>query len=71
MTKYKNLKRETTLKNYKHLNKGNNDDVIFIKQVPVHLKNRMKKLAAQNDKVEFIKQVSLHPQLHLKKSNTK
>ena len=38
LTKYKNLKRKTTLKNYKHLNKDNNDDVIFIKQVPVHSK---------------------------------
>ena len=38
LTKYKNLKRKTTLKNYKHLNKDNNDDVIFIKQVPVHPK---------------------------------
>ena len=57
LMKYKNLKRKTALKNYKHLNKDNNDDVIFIKQVPVHPKNRKKKLAAQNDKVEFIKQV--------------
>ena len=61
MTKYKNLKRKTTLKNYKHLDKDNNDDAVFIKQVPVHPKNRMKKLAALNDKVEFIKQVPLHP----------
>ena len=66
MTKYKNLKRKTTLKNYKRLNQDNNDDVVFIKEVPVHPKNRMKKLAAQNDKIEFIKQVPLHPRSHLK-----
>ena len=69
LTKYKNLKRKTTLRNYEHLNKDN-DDVVFIKQVPVHPKNRMKKLPAQNDKVEFIKQVSLHPRLHLKRKAT-
>ena len=70
MTKYKNLKRKTRLKNYKHLNTDHNDDVVFIKQVPVHPKNRMKKLAAQNDKVEFIKQVPLHPRLCLKRKAT-
>ena len=70
MTKFKNLKRKTTLKNYNHLNKDNNDDVVFIKQVPVHPKNRMKKLASQNDKVEFMKQVPLHPRLCLKRKAT-
>ena len=70
MTKFKNLKRKTTLKNYNHLNKDNNYDVVFIEQVPVHPKNRMKKLASQNDKVEFMKQVPLHPRLCLKRKAT-
>ena len=38
------------------MDKGN---VVFIKQVPVHPKNRSKKISYLNDKVEFIKQVSV------------
>ena len=33
----------------------------FIKQVPIHLRQRLKKLAALNGKVQFVKQVPVHP----------
>ena len=45
----------------------NNNEVTFIKQVPVHPRNRMKKLAALDEKVPFIKQVLSHPHDRLKR----
>ena len=38
-----------------------NNEVTFIKQVPVHPRNRMKKIAALDKKVHFITQVPSHP----------
>ena len=49
------------------MNKTDKDAAIFIKQSPVHLKNRFKKIANLNDEVEFIKQVPVHPRDRLKK----
>ena len=40
---------------------------MFIKQVPVHPRDRLKKLAAAEEKVEFVKQVLVHPRDRLKK----
>ena len=58
---------KSKLNNYAKLNKTDKDEVIFIKQVPVHSRNRFKKIADLNDKVEFIKQVPVHPRERLKK----
>ena len=58
---------KSKLNNYAKLNKTDNNDVIFIKQVPVHPSNKFKKIADLNDKVEFIKQVPIHPRDGLKK----
>ena len=48
--------------------KGKNDDVVFIKQVPIHPRNSSN-LAAIDEKVKFIKQVSVHPRDSLKKAD--
>ena len=64
--KYKKT-NNSKLKNHAKLNKTDKDGVIFIKQVPVHQKNRFKKIDDLNDKVEFIKQVPVHPKDRLKK----
>ena len=42
--KYRNIKRKGQLVNYSKLNKKRKDnDIVFIKQVPVHPKDRLKK----------------------------
>ena len=69
MEKYRNLKRKGQLVNYSKLNKKSKDnDIVVIKQVPVHPRDRLKKLAAAEDKVEFIKQVPVHPRDRLKRA---
>ena len=59
--KYRNLKRKAQLVNYSKLKKTKNDNVVFIKQVPLHPRDRFRKLAAAEEKVEFIKQIPVHP----------
>ena len=50
------------LVNYNKLSKkSKNDDVDFIKQVPIYPRNRLKKLEAIDEKVKLIKQVLAHP----------
>ena len=50
------------LVNYNGLSKkSKNDDVVFIKQVPIHPRNRFKKLEAIDEKV--------HPRDRLRKKN--
>ena len=63
--KYRQMNK-SKLNNYSKLNKTDKDDVISIKQVPVHPKNRFKKIANLNYKVEVIKQVPVHPRDRLK-----
>ena len=65
--RYRNLKRKIQLVNYSKLKKSKYDDIVFIKQVPVHPRDRLKKLAAAEEKVEFVKQVLVHPRDRLKK----
>ena len=67
--KYKNLKRKGQHVNYSNLNKKRKDDgIAFIKQVPVHPRDRFKKLAVIDEKVEFIKQVPVHPRDRLRRA---
>ena len=55
--------------NYSNLNKKRkDDDIVFIKQVPVHPRDRLKKLADIDEKVEFIKQVPVHPRDRLRRA---
>ena len=56
---------KSKLNKYAKLDKMDKDSAIFIKQVPVHLKNRFKNISNLNDKVEFIKQVPVHPRDNL------
>ena len=65
--KYRNLKRKPQLANYSKLKKSKDDDIVFIRQVPVHPRDRIKKLTTAKEKVEFIKQVPVHPRDRLKK----
>lgn len=62
-------KQKIKLENCRELSKRseNNNEVIFIKQVPVPPRNRMKKLAALDEKVHFIIQVPSHPHDRLKR----
>ena len=65
--KYKNLKRKGQLVNYSKLSKNSKEDgIVFVKQVPLHPRDRLKKLAAADQKVEFLKQVPVHPRDRLK-----
>ena len=64
--KYKKI-NHSKLKNFAELGKVKKDNVIFVKKVPLHSKNRMKRLIHLNDKVEFIKQVLVHPKNRMKK----
>ena len=65
--KYKNLKRKGQLVNYSKLSKNSKEDgIVIVKQVPVHPRDRLKKLAAADQKVEFLKQVPVHPRDRLK-----
>ena len=55
-------KRKVKLVNYNGLSKkSKNDDVVFIKQVPINPRNRLKKLEAIDEKV--------HPRDRLRKKN--
>ena len=62
--KYKNLKRKISEKNKLATSKTKkpkkNYDIVFVKQVPLHLGDRLKKQTKDDDKV-FLKQVPLHP----------
>ena len=67
--KYKNLKRKINEKNKLATTKKirqKDDDVVFVKQVPMHPQDRIKKLAKDDD-VVFVKQVPLHLRDRLKK----
>ena len=67
--KYKNLKRKINEKNKLATTKKirqKDDDVVFVKQVPMHPRDRIKKLAKDDD-VVFVKQVPLHLRDRLKK----
>ena len=55
------------LKPYGRLNNKSKDDAVFIKQTPVHPRDRLKKLAAEGEEVKFIKQVLVHPTDRLKR----
>ena len=55
------------LKPYGRLNNKSKDDAVFIKQTPVHPRDRLKKLAAEGEEVKFIKQVPVHPTDRLKR----
>ena len=60
VNKYKNIsrKRKRTLGNYTGLNKKSKDNVIFIKQVPLHPREWLKRLSNLDDKkVHFVKEV--------------
>ena len=59
VNKYKNIrrKRKSTLDNYTGLNKKSKDDVTFIKQVPLHPQERLKRLSKLDDKVHVVKEV--------------
>ena len=66
--KYGNLKRKGQLVNCSKLNKkSKNNGIVFIKQVPVHPIDRLKKLAVVEEKVELIKQVPVHSRDRLKR----
>ena len=66
---YRNLKRKGQLVNYSKLNKKSKDDkIVFIKQVPVHPRDRLKKLAAAEEKIEFLKHVPVHLRDRLKRA---
>ena len=53
--------------NYNKLNKkSKNDDIIFIKQVSIHSRDKFNKLATADEKVEFIKQEPVHSRARLK-----
>ena len=71
--KYKNLKRKINEKNKlathkkkkKKKEKEKDDDAVFVKQVPLHPRDRLKQLTKDDD-VVFVKQVPLHPRDRLK-----
>ena len=52
--KFRNLKRKGQLVNYSKLNKkSKDDDIVFIKQVPEHPRNRLKKLTVVKKKLNL------------------
>ena len=54
-------KKKSKLNNYAKLNQTDKDDVICIKQVPVHPRDWLKKQQQKlEDQPKFIKQVPLH-----------
>ena len=74
--KYKDLKKREEFFNYNKLNKKQwkiKDDVVFIKQTPVHPRDRFQKLAtikkkkAEGEEVNFIKQIPVHSRDQKKK----
>ena len=66
-------KRKSELDNYSQLSKKrkNNDEVNFIKHVPIHPHPHPQILAALNGKVQFVKQVPVHPHDRLKQLKNK
>ena len=72
MKKYRNLKRKSKTFEYREPNKRSkswNNDIMFIKQIPMHPRDRLKKLnkLRKTDEVKFIKQLPLHPAERLKR----
>ena len=67
--------RKIDLHNYSQLSKKrkNNDQVIFIKLVPIHPHPRShpQKLTALNGKVQFVKQLPVHPHDRLERLKNK
>ena len=69
---YRNFKRKCEPIEYSESNKkskSRNNDTMFIKQIPMNLQDRLKKLnkLRKTDEVKFIKQLPLHPAERLKK----
>ena len=69
--KYRNLKRKGEPIKYSEPNKkskSRNNDITFIKQIPVHPQERLKKLnkSRKTDEVKFIKQLPLYLRNRLK-----
>ena len=60
--KYKKMARK---KPYRRISKETDDDVVFLKQVPVHPRDRLARKT--KDDIKFVKQVSLHPGERLKR----
>ena len=70
--KYRKLKRKskpTKCSEPNKKSKSRNNDIMFIKQIPMHPRGRLKKLnkLRKTDEVKFIKQLSLHPRDRLKR----
>ena len=62
ITKYKKLKRKKKSTGYKNAKKSKDDDVVFLKLVPLHTRQRLARKNKQDEKdVEFIKHFPLHP----------
>ena len=52
-------KRKIELENYDNLTKkSKGSDVTFVKQVPLHARERLKRLFKINDKVHFVREVA-------------
>ena len=67
--KNRNLKRKSKPIEYSKPNKKskNRNNVIFIDQISMHLRDRLKKIKLRKtDEVKFIKQLPLHPRDRLK-----
>ena len=72
MKKYRNLKRKIKTIEYSEPNKRSkswNNDIMFIKQIPMHPRDRLNKLnkLRKTDEVKFIKQFPLHMTDRLKR----
>ena len=70
--KYRNFKRKCEPIEYSESNKkskSRNNDIMFIQQIPMNLRDRLKKLnkLRKTDEVKFIKQLPLHPAERLKR----
>ena len=69
---YRNFKRKCEPIEYSESNKkskSRNNDIMFIQQIPMNLRDRLKKLnkLRKTDEVKFIKQLPLHPAERLKR----
>ena len=62
--KHRNLARK---KPYQRISKKTDDDNVFLKQVPVHLRDRLAKKT--KDEIKFVKQVPLHLQERFKRKS--
>ena len=71
ITKYKKLKRKKKSTGYKNAKKKSKDvDVVFLKQVPLHPRQRLARMDKQDEKdVESIKLVPLHTRQRLARKN--